>query len=148
MNTRFRFSLALALVFATSCTSSMQPPPYMGVKKAGSGAVIEGTAAYRERIALPPSAEFEAVLQDVSRVDAAAMEIGRTVIAHAPSPPIRFRIAYDAAKIESGHSYAVRAVIRVDGKLWFSSHAAYPVLTRGAGNTVDILLKREAAHPE
>jgi hypothetical protein len=30
----------------------------------------EGTAAYRERMALPPSAAFEATLEDVSRADA------------------------------------------------------------------------------
>lgn len=109
---------------------------------------IEGSAAYRERIALPPGAEFEAVLQDVSRADAPAMEIARTTIPNAPMPPIRFMIPYDAAKIEPSHTYAVRAVIRVDGKLWFTSDTHHPVLTRGAGNSVDIVLKRVAEPPK
>ena len=34
--------------------------------------VIEGTATYRERMALPPGAVFEATLEDVSRADAPA----------------------------------------------------------------------------
>ena len=110
--------------------------------------VIEGTATHRERIALPPDAEFEAVLQDVSRADAPAMELGRTTIPNAPMPPIRFTIPYDAAAIVPSHSYAVRAVIRVDGKLWFTSDTHHPVLTRGAGHTVDILLKRVAEPPK
>jgi copper homeostasis protein (lipoprotein) len=38
---------------------------------------LEGTAAYRERIALPPDAVFEAVLLDVSRADAPASVLGR-----------------------------------------------------------------------
>jgi len=110
--------------------------------------VIEGSATFHERLALPPGAEFEAVLQDVSRADAPAMELGRTKIPNAPMPPIRFTIPYDAAKIVPSHSYAVRAVIRVDGRLWFTSDTHHPVLTRGAGDTVDILLKRVAEPPK
>lgn len=110
--------------------------------------VIEGSATYRERMALPPDAEFEAVLQDVSRADAPAMELGRATIPSAPIPPIRFTIPYDAAAIVPSHSYAVRAAIRVDGQLWFTSDTHHPVLTRGAGNTVDIVLERVAEPPK
>jgi putative lipoprotein len=108
---------------------------------------IEGTATYRERIALPPGAEFEAVLQDVSIADAPAMQIARTLIADAPNPPIRFTIPYEPGKIDAGRHYSVRAVIRVEGKLWFTSDKDYPVLTRGAGHSVDILMKRVPAAP-
>ena len=34
--------------------------------------MIKGTATYRERMALPPGAMFEATIEDVSRADAAA----------------------------------------------------------------------------
>ena len=94
---------------------------------------------------MPPGAEFEAVLQDVSRADAPAMEIARATIPNAPNPPIRFTIPFDVAKIHAGHSYSVRAVIRAEGQLLFSSDTVYPVLTHGAGHSVDILLKRAAA---
>lgn len=108
---------------------------------AGCATVIEGTATYAEPTALPPNAEFVAVLQDVSRADAPATELGRATIPDPPAPPIRFSIPYDPSKVEPSHSYAVRATIRVDGQLWFTSDTHHPVLTRGAGNTVDILLK-------
>lgn len=36
---------------------------------------LQGTASYRERIALPPDAVFEAELQDVSRADAAGITL-------------------------------------------------------------------------
>ncbi len=129
MGTRSGILLAVACAAVSGCAHT-------------TPSAIEGTATYRERVALPPSAEFEAVLQDVSRADAPAMEIGRTTIPNAPMPPIRFTIPYDAAKIEPSHSYAVRAVIRVDGRLWFTSDTHHAVLTRGAGNTVEILMKR------
>lgn len=136
---------ALTLGLA-ACADTAPPSAYVGMKEASPSA-IEGSAAYRERIAMPPGAEFEAVLLDVSRADAPAMEIARVTIPNAPNPPIRFTIPFDAAKIHSRHSYSVRAVIRADGQLLFSSDAAYPVLTRDSGHTVDILLKRAAAAP-
>lgn len=37
---------------------------------------VTGTATYRERIALPSDAIFEATLQDVSRADAPAQMLG------------------------------------------------------------------------
>lgn len=137
MSTGSRALLAMAFAGIAGCATTAATSP-----------AIEGTATYRERMALPPGAEFEAVLQDVSRADAPAMEIGRTKIPNAPTPPIRFTIPYDATKIDSSNTYAVRAVIRVDGRLWFTSDTHHPVLTRGAGNTVDILMKRVAEPPK
>ncbi len=96
MSTRSGILLAIACVVVAGCANTKPCD-------------IEGNAAYRERMALPP---------------------------------IRFTMPYYAGKIDPSLTYAVRAVIRVDGRLWFTSDTHYPVLTRGAGNTVDVLLKR------
>ena len=55
--------LATHVLVAVACAVST--PVWAGT--------LEGTAAYRERIALPPDAVFEAVLQDISRADAPAV---------------------------------------------------------------------------
>ena len=106
---------------------------------------IEGTATYRERMALPPSAVFEAILEDVSRVDAAAETISRTRVTSPGNPPIKFAITYDPAKILADHRYVVRARILVDEKLLFSSDTATEVITRGSPTTVSIMLRRVGA---
>lgn len=142
-----RLSLALALTAVVGCTGIAQPPGNAAIEPATPTDAIDGSAGYRERMALPPGAQFEAVLQDVSRADAPAMIIARAIIQNAPNPPIRFTMPYDPAQIDASHAYSVRAVIRADGQLLFASDAAYPVLTRGAGKSVDILLKRAAAEP-
>jgi copper homeostasis protein (lipoprotein) len=111
------------------------------MQNVAEGASIEGTATYRERIALPPNAVFEAVLEDVTIADAGATEIARTAIPRPSGPPIRFSIAFDPVRIEPSRTYSVRTRILVDGKLRFTSDTVYPVLTRGAGRTVDIVLK-------
>ncbi len=103
---------------------------------------IRGTATYRERIALPPTAVFEATLEDVSRADAPADVIARTRAAPPPNPPIRFDIAYDPARIEANHRYVVRARIVVDERLMFTTDTVSPVLTAGNPNTVSLMLRR------
>jgi uncharacterized lipoprotein YbaY/uncharacterized lipoprotein NlpE involved in copper resistance len=106
-----------------------------------SAGTVAGVATYRERIALPPGAVFEASLEDVSRADAPATLIGKTVIDH-PQPPIRFSIPFDPAHISPERTYAVRARILVGGRLWFTSDRIHRVLTRGGGNTIEIPLQR------
>ncbi len=134
------FGLAISLI--AGCAGTPPPSEQAETKATVEMSSIEGTAAYRERIALPPNAVFEAVLEDVSIADAKATEIARTSIARSSSPPIRFSIAFDPAKIDARRAYAVRGRILVEGKLWFASDTAHPVLTRGSGHSVDMLLKR------
>ncbi len=101
---------------------------------------LEGTAAYRERIALPPDAVFEAELQDVSRADAPATVLGRAKIDPAGQPPFRFQIAYDGAAVQPGRRYVVRATVRHQGRLLFTTDRAYPVLAGGADAPLRLLL--------
>jgi putative lipoprotein len=108
---------------------------------ASAASVITGSAIYRERIALPADAVFEATLDDISRADATAEVVGRTRIESPGNVPIRFTIEYDPARIRETRSYAVRAWILVDGRLKFTTDQVYPVLTRGHGSDVSLMLR-------
>jgi putative lipoprotein len=108
------------------------------------GAAVTGTATYRERIALPPGAVLEVELLDVSRQDAPAVRIAAATIPVQGQVPIAFTLPYDPARIEERSNYAVRAVLRVDGQVAFRTDRAFPVLTRGAGRRVELLLVRAA----
>ena len=103
---------------------------------------VTGTATYRERMAIPANAVFEAVLEDVSKADAPAAEIGRARVENPGLPPFRFSISYDRAQINTEGMYSVRARVLIDGKLMFTSAQAYPVLSRGRGNTATIIMER------
>jgi putative lipoprotein len=102
---------------------------------------IQGTATYRERMAVPPAAVFEATLEDVSRADAPADTIARTRLTSPGNPPISFTIAYDPSKILPERRYVVRARILLDAKLLFTSDPATPVITRGSPTSVAIVLR-------
>lgn len=110
---------------------------------------IEGAAIYRERIALPPGAVFEAVfeavLEDFSRADAPAATIAQTRIPSPGNPPIAFTIAYDPGKIVAGRRYAVRARILLDEKLLFATDTSTPVLAGGSATKVSLMMRRVGA---
>jgi uncharacterized lipoprotein YbaY/heat shock protein HslJ len=107
-------------------------------------ATITGSATYRERIALPPGAVFEAVLEDVARADAPAVVVASTRVP-ATTVPIAFSIGYEAARIDVNKRYAVRGRITLNGQLMFTSETAHPVLGSGGARHVEMLLRRVAA---
>jgi putative lipoprotein len=110
---------------------------------------ITGTVAYRERMALPADAVVQVQLYDVSVQDVAAPLIAETTVEPAGRQvPLPFELRYDPAKIDSGRRYAVRATIRSEGRLMFTTSTAAPVLTHGSPGRADLLLVRVAAQPE
>jgi uncharacterized lipoprotein YbaY/heat shock protein HslJ len=139
------FALALAACSTLSCGAS-RPSGEAVPEMSPELPTVQGTATYRERIAMPPNAVFEAILEDVSRADAPAREVGRTTVRQPPQVPIPFTITVDPGKIDPNASYSVRGRIIVDGAQWFVTDMAYPVLTRGAGHNVQLLLKRVASN--
>ncbi|MCX7063437.1 MAG: YbaY family lipoprotein [Proteobacteria bacterium] len=109
----------------------------------GEEAFIAGNAYCPECSEVPPDAVFDAILEDISRADVAATELGRAHLEPAGKPPFRFEISYDPSSIDARHSYAVRARVTRASELLFVSDTVYPVLTRGARNEVNILLHRK-----
>lgn len=111
---------------------------------------LQGAAMYRERIALPPDAVFEVELQDVSKADAPAVVLGRGRLAPAGQPPFRFEITYDDAAVQAGHRYTVRASVRQQERLLFTTDSHYPVLEDDRNVPLNLLLvsARGDAKPE
>jgi putative lipoprotein len=103
---------------------------------------VTGTATYLQRMMLLPGSTLEVTLEDVSRADAPA-DIIATYRADDPgAPPFAFELEYDPADIDDRMTYAVRATIRREGKLLMTTTQMYPVLTRGAGSQVELLLQQ------
>jgi copper homeostasis protein (lipoprotein) len=132
--------VALVGVMPTFFSSGLAFAQQAAKSKAVS--VVTGTATYRERIALSSDSVFEATLEDVSRGDARAEVIGSVRLERPGPVPIRFEIPYDSARIDTRHSYAVRARILVRDRLMFTTDRVSPVLTRGHGAQVTLLLVR------
>jgi len=109
------------------------------VAPAQAGA-LSGTASYRERIALPPDAVFEAVLIDAAIADAPARELGRVRLQPAGQPPFRFTIPYRDSDVTPGGRYTVRATVRQGDRLLFTTDTFTPVLTGGPSQPLNLVM--------
>jgi putative lipoprotein len=111
-----------------------------------AAASVAGTATYRERMALPPDAVFEATIEDISKPGAPAVILGRTEVTSF-QVPVSFTIPYDPAKLDPRARYSVRARILVEGRLWFTSDTVHPVLRYAGDTRVEIVMRRVASAP-
>jgi putative lipoprotein len=133
------FATIIAALGAAAAVFFLLPP-----NAEAEAASISGTVAYRERIALPPQAQVEVKLVDISLMDAPSTTIAEIVIEPKGQVPIPFTISYDAALIQAGRTYALQARITADGRLIFITDQIYPVMATDDGPT-DLLLKRVGA---
>ena len=75
-------------------------------------------------------------------MDVAAELLAKVRIESPGNPPIGFVIPFDPVRIEENHTYSVRAAIRAGDRLLFTSDTMTPVLTRGSGNKISIVMRR------
>ncbi|MDG3088581.1 YbaY family lipoprotein [Vibrio hannami] len=124
--------LAMALV---GCESTKQEQPVTPVEpvvehKEPMMKAVKGMIAYRERIALPDTAVVIITLEDVSLMDAPAKVLAKqTFTTEGEQVPFDFELSYDANEIEKGHHYNIRASIKIDGKLRFTTDTENLVIT-------------------
>lgn len=131
----FRHTLVLAAALAagalmTACSTPSIP----------ATASVSGTATYRERIALPPDAVFEARLEDVSRADAAAELVASTRTESPGAPPFKFTLTYDPARIEVAHRYAIRARVLHGDEVLFTSDTHTPLPAGPDAAPIEIMM--------
>lgn len=84
-------------------------------------AVVEGSVLYRERMMLPPGAQVEVQLQDISRPDALAAVLESVQFTPEGGPPYAFTIEYEPGRIDERMRYALRATITLEEQLLFTS---------------------------
>ena len=127
--------LIAPLVLVVAACSSMADPE-------DAGTSVEVTAAYRERIMLPPGHVLTVKVEDVSLMDAPARVLAETTQPlDGRGPPYAATLSVPNSQIDARHNYAVRAEIRdPTGALRFTTDTRHSVLTQGAPNTVDIMM--------
>ena len=103
---------------------------------------VTGTITYRQRIALTPNAVIEVKLIDGSRADAPSKTLTEQTIRPAGKQvPIAFELTYDPARIDPRGRYFIQVRILEGTQLRFATTDAYPVITGGNSNKVNVLVK-------
>lgn len=102
--------------------------------------MIDITVSYRERIALPPDAELDVQLLDISAAGGGHRRIAsqRFVMG---SVPATVRLGYDARLIKPSKRYAVSATIWSGNQQIFRTGSPEAVFAGAASDAVDIILK-------
>ncbi len=132
--------------FFLLCAATMLAA-FGGSEAHSATASIDGTATYRERMMLPPTAVLEVTLEDVSRADAATDIIARTQVQTLTASPYSFTLTYDPARMKVGHRYTIRARILNNGTLMFQSSTGYPITGLGVVQRVHLEMRRVGNEP-
>jgi putative lipoprotein len=100
---------------------------------------VTGSVTYRERVALPPTAQIEVTLDDVSLADAPSRTLAsQRFTADGRQVPFAFSLTVDRRQLDPRRSYAVSARITdASGKLMFITDTRNSVAF-GSGSTVDM----------
>jgi len=99
------------------------------------------TARTSEDSALPPGALLDLDLLDVSRADAPSIRLSSQRF-RIGAMPFTGQLAYDSAVIDDRMSYVVAGRILQGDDVLYLTTTSYPVLTRGGGDSVEIVLDR------
>lgn len=134
-NIRTTIALALTtstLIGGTTAFAQLTSPRFSSVS---------GTVTYRQRSALPPNALVIIDLRNVPPKNTAAQIIGQKTIGNPGQVPIPFEISYDTSRIDPNSTYTVDARIIVDNRVRFRNTSAYPVITQGNPNKVEVVVE-------
>lgn len=118
-----RFAPVLAAIAVLPLSACASTPP------AEQPVTVTGSIAYRERIALPPTAQVEIRLDDVSLADAPAQTLAQqSFTANGRQVPFPFSLTVDQRQLDPRHSYAVAARITdASGELLFITDTRHSV---------------------
>lgn len=107
--------------------------------------LIHGRALYLERMLLAPGATLEVQLVDDPTDAKQTAIVASTRFADLHGPPYAFALPYDAARIEAGMQYGLRATLRdAQGHLQFVTDKRIAVVP-GSASVVEFRLVRADA---
>jgi heat shock protein HslJ len=107
---------------------------------------VTATATYREEVPLPPDAELDVWIADVSPMPTAAALIAQGTLPMRERE-VAFALRYDDERIADDHSYALKAAVRSGGQTLYTTEADTLVITRGHSNSASLILRPVTPQP-
>lgn len=102
--------------------------------------ILKTEVYYRERIMLPPGTTLTVALEDVSKMDVAAVVLSEKTLTIHNAPPYLVDLEYDASAIDERFRYGLRARLEKDGKLLFINTSHIDPFATPTGERVKILV--------
>ena len=129
---------------ATASDGNGAPPTAQQIANAPIPDEISGTVTLRVPAEINPGAKLSVQLVDVAQQDIVIAQTSEDVTTQ---PPYRFSMPLQPGKIDKTRVYVVN-VLLVDGERRYVQALQSPVLTGGAGATVQVVLNSEATAGE
>ncbi|MEJ1995100.1 MAG: META domain-containing protein [Limibacillus sp.] len=123
-------ALAFTLILGAFHPAQSQEMAFLSIK-----------VGYSESLFPPPNSVLHVQLLDTSKADAKAVQLSAQRF-KAVNPPQIVRLSYDPALIDKRLSYAVSAILFTEEGVLFRTTSAYPVLTRGASDSIEVHLEK------
>lgn len=103
-------------------------------------AEVTGTLVFLEQMTLPDDAVAHVRLVDVT--DTAAVNVlAENTLSELGELPIRYAVPYDTMRVDSAHTYAIRAEVLAGDEVLLRSPYDFLVLTQGHTRQADVLLR-------
>lgn len=110
-------------------------------KKSKSNKSLDISVYYRERIMLPHGSELTVSLADVSKMDVAAEFISSYTEVLEGAPPFEISLNYDSKKLNKKGRYVVRAVIKNNKQLLFTSTEHIEAFENSNDNRIEVMVR-------
>ncbi|HLS48042.1 MAG TPA: YbaY family lipoprotein [Gemmatimonadales bacterium] len=102
------------------------------------------TVFYRERIMVPPNSELTVQVLDVTKSDSASTTVAESKTSISSAPPYVVRLEVPPELFIDSSRYEARAsILRPDSTTMFRTAAGVPILTRGAADSVELMLRMD-----
>lgn len=102
---------------------------------------VEVTVTYRERIMIPNNSELDVQIVDVSKGDSAATTVAEKKTRISGGPPYSVSLVVPPELFIDSSRYHARAeILRPDSVAMFRTRQGVPVLTMGAGDSVEVVV--------
>jgi putative lipoprotein len=136
--------VVLTLCILLGCANSDESDKETAPENSGT---VSGTIDFDGSVTLANISYLTITLEDTSIADAPSEVISETTIESPDEIPIRFSINYDETLIVENRTYTIRAEVfelneNGGGERAYLTTQSYPVLTRGYGNEVNVLVSR------
>ncbi len=109
--------------------------------------IVEGSAAYRERIALPPEAALTVRLGVMAGGELGEPLLAEQILSPAGQVPIGFSLRFDPAAVPADAALGLEAIISVDGNRWFETAGAVPLPAEGPAELMLVRAAPQAPAP-
>ncbi len=122
---------------------SAEPSSRPAAGEAAFSAELSGVVTYLERVSMHPAAVVVVELRETGADGVPSEPLASLVIDRPGQVPVFFVLTAEGVRPDA--DYEVSARIQVEDTVLFASDTAYPVLTRGRPETVQLVLARRSS---